>query len=286
MYSSLVSLLGWAWSWEELILQRTVGTTDMLAFSLEWQILGPFQIGTREATWGADPLEYFGGFRALEYNESARYRSSLATNRTVTWSTQLADVSGGCPFNAQANLTVRFPDVQWLFLQSIYGWAALQWQAWARGSIGVTGANVKTIALYTDNVLEFYVDGVHYFGGDVYAIRRAPLVLHLEPGDHRIDVRVIRDVRAMGAVGEPKAEIRLEAAESQKDPSAQKNPGGLIVEERSLLVPDMVNRSLLASSLGSITVRNEGRRWIKIQQIISTEVLNPDDGHLFPHKIG
>lgn len=252
-----------------------MGTPDALTFSSKWQILGPFQIGTREATWGADPLEYFGGFRALEYNETARYRSSLATNGTVTWSTQLADISGGCPFNAQANLTVGFPDVDWSFLQSVYGWAALQWQAWARGSIGVGGANVKTIALYTDNVLEFYVDGVHYFGGDMYAIRRAPLVLHLEPGDHRVDLRVIRDVRAMGATGEPNAAILLEAAESQKGPSAQENPGGLVVEERSLLVPDMVNRSLLASSLGSMTVRNEGRRRIRIQQIISTEVSTP-----------
>ena len=103
------------------------------------------------------------------------------------------------------------------------------------------------MTLATDNLLEFYLDGVHHFGGDYYAFRKAPIVLHLEPGDHIIDLRFVRDVRAMGGIGPPTIDIQLEARSSTHD---------LYFAAYNALMPDMVN-GRLASMLGSIQVRND-----------------------------
>ncbi|KAL8806998.1 MAG: hypothetical protein Q9182_000979 [Xanthomendoza sp. 2 TL-2023] len=231
-------------------------------FSATWQLLGPFQIGTREATWGADPLEYIGGFRSLTYDENATFYSSLATNGTVGWSTTTANLSTTDYKSAKANLIVSFEQTDWVSLQSVYGWAALQYQAWARGKIQVDGDMKRTVILYTDQVLEFWVDDEYYFGGDFYAYRRAPLVLHLDPGEHRIDLRITRDVRAMGGVGEPTVSIGLEAEISD---------GGLRALEKSMLLPDMVEGKLV-SPLGSVNLRNEENYWIDVSSVESVDI--------------
>lgn len=234
----------------------------LISFSETWHLLGPFQIGTREATWGADPLERIGGFRSLSYNESDRYRSSLAVNGTVGWSTLTAELSSaGSPGNAKADFLVRFDNTDWESLQSVYGWAALQYQGWARGKITVGGNQQKTVVFYTDQVLEFWIDDEHHFGGDFYGYRRAPLVLHLDPGSHQIDIRIVRDVRAMGDVGEPTVRIGLEAKISG---------GGLKLVEGTVLLPDMVDGRLV-SSLGSVNLRNEEHHWI---DVLSLEAVN------------
>ena len=234
----------------------------LISFSESWQLLGPFQIGTREATWGADPLERIGGFRSLVYNESARFPSSLAVNGTVEWSTLTADLSHSSCKNAKADLLVRFENTDWRSLQLIYGWAALQYQGWARGDMTVHGIQQKTIVFYTDQVLEFWIDDEHFFGGDFYAYRRSPLVLHLDPGHHQIGIRIVRDVRAMGGVGEPTVSIGLEAEVSE---------GGLRPVEGSILLPDMVDGKLV-SSLGSVILRNEEDHWINVLNLESVNV--------------
>ncbi|KAL9606403.1 MAG: hypothetical protein Q9179_000423 [Wetmoreana sp. 5 TL-2023] len=233
-----------------------------ISFSTTWHLLGPFQTGTREATWGADPLESLGGFHSLTYNDTARYHSSLATNGTVGWSILTSDNSFPTPKSPRAELLVRFQNSDWEFLQKVYGWAVLQWQAWVRGTISLHGDKRTTVILYTDQILEFWVDDEPYFGGDFYAYRRAPLVLRLDPGEHRIDVRVIRDVRAMGGVEEPTVSLQLEAEVSE---------GGLHAVEESLLLPDMVDGRLV-SSLGSVNVRNEEDDWIDVLNIESVTV--------------
>lgn len=164
-----------------------------------------------EATWGADPLQLFGGFHTLKYSDNVTFRSSLTTDGTVRWSRQHLepDVTASSD-SASVELKVAFSDVDWRFLQSIYGWAALQWQAWARNTIRVIGDEAQNYLLYTDGVLEFWLDDELYFGGDYYTFRKAPLVLTLSPGDHHIDVRILRDVRVMGGVGEPVVEAKIE----------------------------------------------------------------------------
>lgn len=236
--------------------------SPVLSFSPQFHLLGPFQTGTREATWGADPLEYYGGFHSLSPSPNATYPSSLTPNATVKWSTLPASLSFSSPKAVRADLLVRFPDVDWESLRGVYGWAALQYQAWARGSLIVAGDRERTVVLYTDFILEFWVDDQHYFGGDFYAYRKAPLVLHLQPGEHRVDVRIVRDVRVMGGGGEPTVEIALEVEASD---------GGLAVGDGRVVLPDVVDGRLV-SSLGSVSVRNEKKEWMEVLSIESVNV--------------
>lgn len=210
-----------------------------------------------EASWGADPLEFQGGFHALAYDNEASYPSSLAPNGRVSWSTHQLENSSSSGDVAEATLTVGFPQIDWPFLQSVYGWAALQYQAWARGHLTIAAKPAQSIVFYTDNILEFWVDEEHYFGGDYYAYRRAPLVLHLNPGSHNVEIRLIRDVRVMGGIGEPKMSIKLKAKSSN---------GSLALVGQKSLIPDIVN-GVLASPFGFVLVRNEGRKAIAILDI-------------------
>lgn len=193
------------------------------------------------------------------------YHSSLGLNGTIGWSVQVADSIVYHADSVEADLIIQFPAVDWTFLQSFYGWASLQYQAWARGEIIIHGAEPRTIILYTDNVLEFYVDDKLYFGGDIYAFRRAPLILQLNPGTHRLDSRIVRDVRAMGGVGKPVTRVRIRVEASIL---------GLIVIERSALLPEIVN-GRLSSDLASLSVRNEGSKWINVLAVESTNVCTP-----------
>lgn len=200
-----------------------------------------------EATWGADPLEFDGGFRNMKYDEHAKFSSSLTPNAKVAWS-RVDAKSVTCQASAaHSTLSVSFPDIDWSSLQSIYGWAALQYQAWARGSLEVSGDEPQTVVLFTEGLLEFYVDGARHFGGDAYHYKRAPLVLHLDPGHHVLDLRLVRDLRAMGGVGAPTIDIHLSAELSSQD---------LRLAADAPLLPDMVDGKL-AGALGSMLVRND-----------------------------
>ncbi|KAK6003951.1 hypothetical protein QM012_008801 [Aureobasidium pullulans] len=266
-------LLNAFWGVQEPLVTPAHSSACSLEFSKSWEVIGPFQVGTREATWGADPLEYLGGFRSLGHDKDAKFPSSLAPNATVSWSTIAAQQSSCNPRSAQVGLSVEFSDVDLAFLQRIYGWAALQYQGWARGHLHVNNEEPQTLTLATDNILEFYLDGQHHFGGDYYAFRRAPIVLHLKPGDHVIDIRLVRDVRVMGGVGSPNIDVHLEARASTKD---------LHTSADNALMPDMVN-GRLASMLGSIQVRNDHVHDIEIFAVSANDssyfvwLLQPDD---------
>ena len=222
--------------------------------------------GYIEATWGADPLECRGGFRSLEYNPNATFHSSLAPNGLVYWTrhnveeyfeTASLSSSLSCALAVVAKLVLNFAIIDWQSLQAAFGWAALQWQAWARGAIQILGEEPAFVLLYIDNVLEFWVDDQHYFGGDLYGLRRAPLVLHLTHGDHTIDVRLVRDVRSMGSVGQPSMSIQFKAEVSDS---------GLAVLRNSSTLPDTVS-GVPAGRNGSVNVLNTSHDWISIGRI-------------------
>ncbi|KAF2826244.1 hypothetical protein CC86DRAFT_293338 [Ophiobolus disseminans] len=229
-------------------LEDSADDPALFAYGGTWQVLGPFQIGTREATWGADPLEYVGGFRNLSYDPKAIFRSSLPTNGTAKWQLlEAAPFSTGSE-SATASLSVSYSNVDWEFLKVVYGWAAVQYQAWARGELNIGGNETQHIILHTDAILEYWVDDKHYFGGDYYTYRRAPPVLHLEPGTHKIDLRLVRDVRAFGGVLEPTIDVTVHA---------QQVTGTLELAKLGILVSDVVDGTL-ASSVASISLRNSG----------------------------
>ena len=215
-----------------------------------------------EVIWGADPLEYHGGFRALNYSSEAKFTSSFATDGEVGWSEVRAESCTKASNNAHSSVNVRFPNIDWDFLRSIYGWSIMQYQAWARGHLTIPGENPQTFILYTDNILEFWIDDQPYFGGDFYAARRAPLVLNLDPGVHRLDVRLYRDVRAMGGLGDANIRFTIEARVSTDV---------LRISEETAVLPDIVDGKL-ASNLGSVVVHNEGRDVVTVTGVESLDV--------------
>ena len=198
----------------------------------------------------------------MEYDPEAQFLSSLAPNGSVSWT----DIDNATTSSnlAHTNVVFRFPSVDWKFQQAVFGWAALQYQAWARGSIEVYAETEQTVALYTDQVLEFWIDGRPYFGGDFYGFRRAPVILHLDPGKHRLDVRLIRDTRAMGGNYDengPSVEIDLELKHASK-------PLGTVTK---MLLPDYIEGTL-AGNLGSISLQNTDKQRIAVTKISSANV--------------
>lgn len=200
-----------------------------------------------EATWGADPVEQFGGFCNLTVSPSDKFASSLAEGAYVQWSTVESTKTISNDGIAEADLTVDFPSVDWKGLQYAYGWAAFQYQAWIRGEIRVDGDTVQTVVLNIPNVLEYYVGDKHFFGGDVYSFEKAQVVLKLAPGTYPLNIRLVRDVRAMGGVGEPTIELHLKAEIS---------PPQLHVSSQHSVFPDVVN-SKFTSPFASISLRND-----------------------------
>lgn len=230
------------------------------AFSEYWQLLGPFQIGTREASWGADPLEQYGGFRNLTFDDHSQFPSSLPFNATTSWSNVTAKLGDLNAHSASAELSVGYREVDWALLQQVYGWAALQWQGWARGEITVWSEEPVTVVLHAENIVEYWVDDKHYFGGDFYAFGRAPAVLYLDSGVHRIDVRLTRDVRSMGGITDnPTVDVKLELQASN----------GELQQSGQVLIADRIEEAagLLASDLGSVVLRNDGREDMWVENI-------------------
>ncbi|KAL4938667.1 hypothetical protein BDV06DRAFT_49034 [Aspergillus oleicola] len=231
-------------------------------FSAKWQVLGPFQCGTREAIWGADPLEFWGGFRNLSFDEDTEFPSSLATDGVVKWGLVWANATNPGPKQSRAELEVNFPQIDWDFLQSIYGWSALQYQGWVRGHVYVQDSNHQSVALFTDGILEILVDGRRYFGGDFYSYRKAPLILNLATGEHVVDLRLVRDVRALGGLGNPTIHVVVEA---------ELRHGMLTIDERSLLMPESTGRKLGSPWL-SINVQSNAAKWVDIISLSSSNV--------------
>jgi hypothetical protein len=167
-------------------------------------------------------------------------------------------------------ITVGFDNVDWGSIRSVYGWSGIQFQAWARGSLDIcddaeTGSKLITVVLHVSNVGEFWVDDAHYFGGDFYGYHRAPIVLHLAPGKHRLDVRVTHDIRNFGGMMPPRISFEVHASVS---------PGILVAIPESTIVSDLVEGKLVGE-LASIPLRNDARKWIEILELSGNDVCEP-----------
>ena len=183
----------------------------------------------------------------------------MSFNGSVAWSTTKARLSDPDPAYASAELSVSFTEIDWRLLQDVYGWAALQWQGWARGDIYVQSEELKTLAFHSEQVIEFWIDGEHHYGADYYGYGRVPLTLHLEPGVHRVDVRLVRDVRAMGGVGEPSINVslRLQSSDEWLKPVLLRpgDPYGWVLHS------DLADGDYgpMASPYGSVMLRNDAQ---------------------------
>jgi hypothetical protein len=189
----------------------------------------------------------------------------LPVNGTAAWHTTTATQVATSPSSANATLSISYSNVDWDFLKVVYGWAAVQYQAWARGQITVNSNSTAPVVFYTDTVLEFWIDHVQYFGGDMYTYRTAAPVVHLTPGHHTIDLRLVRDVRAFGGILEPTVDIVIHAEQTS---------GTLELAKPGVLMSDVVDDSL-ATPIGSVTLRNSGVDDIEVLDIQSSDVRHP-----------
>lgn len=215
-----------------------------------------------ETPWDADPLDAYGGFGNLSYDLNSSYVSALAPRGLTRWSALSADESASGEGHARVSLSVGFPDVEWTFIQTIYGWAALQYQAWARGNLTVISDDVVTVSISMPGLLEIWVDKKPYFGGDFYSFRKAPLFLALEPGTHVLDVRLVRDVRSSRGSNGPLVTGILEINQVIER---------LVIDPRNLLTGEVVNGRLI-SSLASVNIQNPIPAWVEVISIETVAV--------------
>jgi hypothetical protein len=192
----------------------------------------------------------------------------LPVDGTARWNVTTAK-SLDSAYSANSSLSIDYSNVDWDFLKLIYGWAAVQYQAWARGELIVAGNETQNVILHTDAILEFWINDTHYFGGDFYSYRNAPPVLRLDPGHHRIDLRLARDVRAFGGILEPTIDVIV---------GVEKVSGDLDLAKPGILMSDVIDGNL-ATTQGSISLRNSGVHDIEIVGIqpanVSTNVSTP-----------
>ena len=87
-------------------------------------------------------------------------------------------------------------------------------------------------------------------------------MLHLQPGEHNIDLRLIRDLREMGGSDCPKIEVGLKA---------QLSEGDLIIPKEKMILPDIID-STLANDLASLVACNVTEEWIDVLDIESLDV--------------
>ncbi|KIV92841.1 hypothetical protein PV10_04105 [Exophiala mesophila] len=241
---------------EQDVLQSSVVDNRQISFSQTWHTLGPFRIGTREAVWGADPAERYGGIQNISVDDVTKFESPLTRNATVTWERRFFDAHR-TEDSSLVELVVDYPHVDWHFSQKIYGWAAFQYQAWVKGEIFNAGISKQKVYLFTDNLLELWINHDHYFGGDYYAFRRAPIVIDLEPGPNTVSARLVGDIRSMGGAYPPILRATLEAFIATES---------LYLDTSAVLLPDVV-QGRFCSPYGSITVRNQADHWICVQSV-------------------
>ncbi|KIW68136.1 hypothetical protein PV04_04103 [Phialophora macrospora] len=234
------------------------GTTNHgpITIQSEWNVLGPFRIGTREVVWGADPVEYHGGIQQIKVDAESNFPSPLTRNATVRWQrvtcNTLTSRNG-----SSVEFDLGFDHVDWGFAQKIYGWSAFQYQAWLKGGIVNHGPVSQRVTLFTDNIMELWVGNVHVFGGDFFGFGRAPIVVDLHPGSTVISIRLVREVRSMGGIHPPTVQstLRVQAVASILD---------VLVD--GMVLPDVID-GRLCGSFGSVTVRNQAVDWLTVRQL-------------------
>jgi hypothetical protein len=147
-------------------------------------------------------------------------------------------------------------------MQSVYGWSALQYQAWARGILEVKGSQPQTIALFGDGLLEFLVDGEPYFGGDMFHYHRVPCLIKLAPGLHVLELRLTRDVRAHGGLNNA-IEVTIRAELRGAKP--------VTLDQDSLLISELAN-GRIGSPWASINVQNNEENLVEIKSMRALKV--------------
>ncbi|OZJ04129.1 hypothetical protein BZG36_02819 [Bifiguratus adelaidae] len=220
-------------------------------FPSEWEVLGPFPAGMREQNYGADPLEAYGGFHSLTYDEHDRYSSEFGPNGTIGWRRVY--------MTNDHYATVEYPEIDWAFVTEPSGWPAIQHQTWARATLSISRPTVLVIQAYP--VAMFSIDDKRY-SGDVYSYNTTRHVVRLSPGPHTISVRMVHETRIFGAKIPPRPGFGFwwEAMADDGSDIVRILPSGTII-------PNIVNGQL-GGPLGRVTVLNTGKKDIWVQRVL------------------
>jgi hypothetical protein len=257
---------------------------EAITISDDWQLLGPFQSGTREQQWGADPLEEYGGFHSLQYNPTQPFPSTL--NGSVYFSRIPASAIKTRSDAIARTIEVSFPFLEWESLEKTFGWAAMQFQAWIRGRIHIQ--HKARYGIWIGNAVEFLVDGVYYDTGNLYETDilkydRGGVFIDLSPGEHVLEVRVVNDIRGFGGQIPPKVLVQLVTRKVTEELVAADfdSHGGWVV-------PTVINMTrqkdlfkgdgCIAGEWASVALRNEGKKWIVISALRIDGDVNPAIG--------
>lgn len=96
------------------------------------------------------------------------------------------------------------------------------------------------------SVLEFWLDRQHFGGGDYYGYGRAPFIVHLSPGQHLLELRLVRDVRVFGGETHPEMPVRIDAEIIHDD---------ILIDAQKSIFPDTLD-GRLASNYASVPITN------------------------------
>lgn len=190
------------------------------------------------------------------------FHSSLPKDGIAVWSLTTLQRAKTPANTTKGTVFVGFSNVDWKTLSAVYGWAGLQFQAWARGELYICGSQLVTVEVHVQSVGEFWIDGTQYFGGDFYSYRRTPVVVLLPPGVHKIDVRVTHDIRLFGASLPPIVPFTVEAIVAKSD---------IVVMSDKAVLSDIVDGTLVGKLI-SIPVRNNGNGWVEIVGVLGINV--------------
>lgn len=268
--------VGLANSAEQIIMHKT-NIDNSFSIATNWEALGPFQSGTREQQWGADPLEACGGFHNIAFTDSKPFTSAL--NGSVYFTKLTASSLIVKDEYVSRRIPVVFPDVNWGMLEKTFGWSALQFQAWIRGTVEVHSEG--RYGVWIGNAVEFYLDGIFYDVGNLYdpdilLYNRGGLFLHLSSGQHILEIRVVNDIRAFGGQIPPKVDVHLALRKVTEDLvlADHRSHGGWIVPTviEPLSKHSSKHEGCLTGEWASFALRNEGRKWIVIVGLRVDEV--------------
>ncbi|KAI8367496.1 uncharacterized protein BYT42DRAFT_586475 [Radiomyces spectabilis] len=226
----------------------------MVALPSEWQILGPFPIGTREQEFGADPLEAYGGFASLEYSTSNKYPSELATDGYVGWMTVRAEDGKIGPLEFP-NIRCEMNGVEMNGVP--FGWSIEQYQCWIRGYVDV--AERAKFEIQVQGSSEFYIDRARYHG-DAYSIGTTQHIATLDKGRHTIEIRLVHDVRIYGGgVAPPQCQCTVHLQ--------QLNETNPVRIPQDVLLPSLLSGKGFAGSFGRVSVQNLSDTLVRVTSI-------------------
>ncbi|KAK4907464.1 hypothetical protein LTR66_017640, partial [Elasticomyces elasticus] len=128
-------------------------------------------------------------------------------------------------------------------MQFVYGWSAQQYSTWIRGVINNHSPDAQKVEVWPSSILEYEINGKRIFGGDYYSFGRAS---QLQPGENIVNIRLIRDVRAMGGMEIPliEASMRINTVEDE-----------LKVMKNSIIAPEIYDGRIAGLLIG-LTLRN------------------------------